>query len=376
VDIKERELLKKKILLKQLLLKNEKLEQSDDVSIPEANRTQLLPLSWSQQRLWFIAQFDVEASRAYHMPTQLPMQGDLNIDALQATLDALLERHEVLRTTFTNIDGEPYQVIHPTAHFALHHVDLSDFEGETQQAALRSEQEAEADASFDLSTGPLIRARLIQRSQPAQQQASYVLCITMHHIVSDGWSEAIFIREINTLYEALCDGQPSPLAPLTIQYADYAAWQRSAVVEETITNQLNYWQTQLRGAPELLTLPLDYPRPAAQDYAGGDIRFTLNAEHSARLRELARMQGMTLNMLMLAVWGLLLSRLSGQDTVVIGAPVANRPRAELEELIGFFVNTLAIRIDVDESLSVSDFFAQVKKQALGAYGHQDVPLSK
>ncbi|MEQ5837824.1 condensation domain-containing protein, partial [Marinobacter sp. NFXS9] len=337
---------------------------------------------WAQQRLWFIAQLDPQASRAYHVPASLRLSGELDLDALRATLDALLERHEVLRTTFVqNDEGEPLQVIHTDAAFALQCIDLSELDAEQQTKALAEQQLEEANATFDMARGPLIRGRLIELGLNVQQQPDYVLLVTMHHIVSDGWSSGIFVREIRALYEAYVQGRKNPLPPLAIQYADYASWQRTVLDKDRLSTQLDYWREQLEDAPALLTLPLDHPRPSQQDYVGGSIELELDSDLTSHLKAVAQAHGLTLHMLLLSAWSLLLSRLSGQETVVIGTPVANRPRAELEELIGFFVNTLAIRIDVnsgegENSLTVAQFFDRVKARALGAYAHQDAPFEQ
>ena len=346
--------------------------------IAVADRSKALPLSWPQQRLWFIAQLDPAASRTYHISASVRLRGELSLEALQATLNTLLERHEVLRTTFVQSgEGEPLQVIGTDSVFALQRIDLSALDADEQLAALAAEQTAESETMFDMASGPLIRGRLI-----ALGEHDCVLLVTMHHIVSDGWSSGIFIREIEALYPAYLAGRPNPLPPLRIQYADYACWQRTVLDTDALSAQVDYWQGQLAGAPELLSLPLDRPRPSQQDYLGGSVELTLSPTLTKRLNGLARSRGMTLYMVLLGAWGLLLSRLSTQETVVIGTPVANRPRAELEELIGFFVNTLAIRIDVTaesgggEGETVAGYLDRVKGQALGAYANQDVPFEQ
>ena len=346
-------------------------------AIMRVERDQPLPVSWSQQRLWFIAQLDAQASRAYHISASLRLSGVLNLEALERTLNTLLERHEVLRTSFAqNEAGEPIQVIHQDCVFALTHVDLSGLNKDEQHERLAEQQEAEDEALFNLETGPLIRGRLIELGVSDKGEPEYILLATMHHIVSDGWSMGIFTREISTLYEAYSQGQSNPLEPLQIQYADYAHWQRSVLVGDALNQQLNYWQDQLSDAPELLSLPWDRPRPNQQDYRGGSVDIRLNAELTNKLNTLAKAKGMTLYMVLLSAWGVLLSRLSGQETVVIGTPVANRPRSELEGLIGFFVNTLAIRLDVNATANVSSYLDDVKGRTLGAYEHQDVPFEQ
>ena len=235
------------------------------IAIERVDRDQPLPLSWSQQRLWFIAQLDEQASLAYHMPVSVRLTGELNQEALDQTLNTLLERHEVLRTTFVqNEAGEPIQVIHPETSFALSRVDLSSVDREEQSQRLAELARVEAETAFDFEQGPLIRGQLIDIGVNNEKEPEYVLLATMHHIVSDGWSMGIFSREITALYAAYSSGKENPLAPLEIQYADYAHWQRSTLAEEGLGEQLSYWQGQLSDAPELLTLPWDRARPAQQ----------------------------------------------------------------------------------------------------------------
>ncbi|HEU4885333.1 MAG TPA: amino acid adenylation domain-containing protein, partial [Longimicrobium sp.] len=238
-------------------------------------------------------------------------------------------------------------------------------------AALRRVMAEEAEAPFDLARGPLIRGRLIQLADD-----DHVLLITMHHIVSDGWSMGVFTRELNALYSAFRDGNPDLLAPLPIQYADYAVWQRRWVEGDVLREQAAYWEATLAGAPELLELPTDHPRPARQDFTGGLIEFGLGEGLTAGLKALGQRHGATLFMTLLAGWAAVLSRLSGQDDVVIGTPTANRGRKEIEELIGFFVNTLAVRVDLSGSPSMSDVLGRVKARALGAQQHQDIPFEQ
>ncbi|HEX8244848.1 MAG TPA: condensation domain-containing protein, partial [Longimicrobium sp.] len=229
----------------------------------------------------------------------------------------------------------------------------------------------EADAPFDLARGPLIRGRLIRLADD-----DHVLLITMHHVVSDGWSMGVFTRELGALYAAFRAGEPDPLPPLPVQYADYAAWQRKWVDGEVLKAQAEYWKETLAGAPELLELPTDHPRPARQDFSGGVVGIVLDAELTAGLKALGARHGATLFMTLLAGWATVLSRLSGQEEVSVGTPTANRGRSEIEGLIGFFVNTLALRVDLSGSPSVSDVLERVKERALGAQHHQDIPFEQ
>ncbi|HET8796788.1 MAG TPA: amino acid adenylation domain-containing protein, partial [Thermoanaerobaculia bacterium] len=337
-----------------------------------ADRSKPLPLSLAQQRLWFIDQLDKAASAAYHMPAALRLIGKLNVAALQATLDRLVARHEVLRTSFLERDGMPWQQIAPEdCGFALTREDLRHLSEAERDARVARSTADEAHAPFDLGSGPLIRGRLLTLADD-----EHLLLITQHHIISDGWSLKIIVQEVATLYAAFCRGEADPMPPLEIQYADYAQWQRSWLQGEELARQLDYWREHLTGAPALLTLPLDRPRPELQSHAGGSIPVVLSPELTAALRAFSQTHGVTLFMTLLAAWGVLLSRLSGQADVVIGTPVANRQRREVENLIGFFVNTLALRLRFDESPSVETLLSAVKETALAAFAHQELPFEQ
>ncbi|WP_454258922.1 condensation domain-containing protein, partial [Pseudoxanthomonas mexicana] len=346
--------------------------RSAQPALVAADRDAALPLSWAQQRLWFLDQLDHAAGGAYHMPAALRLQGVLDRTALRSTLDRIVARHENLRTTFVTVDGTAQQVIAPEAvGFALTEHDLRGMATEEQSAAVASLGTEEGLAPFDLAKGPLIRGRLLQLSE-----TEHVLLVTQHHIISDGWSLGVLVREVSSLYAAYSQGQPDPLPALPIQYADYAAWQRQWLQGEVLEQQLSFWREHLTGAPMLLELPSDRVRPKVQSYAGGMVPVRLSAGLVSGLRRLSQQRGTTLFMTLLAGWSVLLSRLSGQSDVVIGTPVANRQRTELEDLIGFFVNTLALRVDVDSDPSVLELLAQVKDTTLGGYMHQDVPFEQ
>jgi amino acid adenylation domain-containing protein len=328
------------------------------------------PLSFAQQRLWLLAQME-GASEAYHIPLGLSLKGDLDRAALRGALDRILARHEALRTTFALIDGELVQQITAVegSRFLLIEHDLRSHNNATTE--LDRLTELEASASFDLEAGPLIRGRLIRISEDER-----VLLITMHHIASDGWSMGVLVHELSTLYGAFLRGEDDPLPELEIQYADYAVWQRQWVEGDILKQQAAYWKTALAGAPALLALPADHPRPDRQDFAGGFAELALDEHLSAGLRELSRRHGVTLFMTLLAAWAALLARLSGQQDVIIGTPVANRGRAEIEKLIGFFVNTLPLRLNLSGSLTVSELLEQAKTQALAAQQNQDIPFEQ
>ena len=329
-----------------------------------------LPASWAQQRLWFFDQLEGGTS-AYNVPLGLRLRGALDDCALAHALDALVQRHEVLRTTFVSVDGEPRQEIAATGTFTLHRIDLSDHDEAQRLEQLRSHQAEEAVAQFDLRVGPLIRGRLLQLAAE-----DHVLLITMHHIVSDGWSIQILIDDLARLYAAYHDGRSDPLEPLPIQYADYAQWQRKWFQGDVLEEQLGYWRGRLEGAPAQLELPTERPRPAVQSFRGAAARFWVDAELAAQLRSLAKRRGMTLFMVLYCAWALLLSRLSGQEDLVIGTPIANRRRSELARLVGFFVNMLALRVQAAPDMTLGAFLEHVKDVTLGGYDHQDMPFER
>jgi len=365
------DILKRQILLNRLKKEaTPRLKQENYVPIERADRSQALPLSWSQQRLWFLDQFE-GAGAAYHIPVALRLTGPLDRNALQASLDRIVARHESLRTLFLSRDGNPVQVIKPEALFALETLDLRALPPDEMAAEVDSQTVAAVQTPFDLSTGPLIRGRLLQRADD-----DHILFLTMHHIVSDGWSMGVLVREVAALYRAYRQGQADPLPPLAIQYADYAQWQRQWLAGDTLQAQLDYWMRQLTGAPALLELPTDRPRPPVQSYVGASVNLTLDADLSSGLKALAKEHNATLYMLLYTGWAILLAKLSGQHDIVVGAPVANRQRTEVEGLIGFFVNTLALRADLSANPSVHALIEQVRGMTLAAYSHQDVPFEQ
>ncbi|MFM8277266.1 MAG: amino acid adenylation domain-containing protein, partial [Cyanobium sp.] len=338
-------------------------------AIPLADRSQPLPLSFAQQRLWFLAQLE-GPSATYNIPLALRLNGQLDAAALRAALDRLVVRHEVLRTTFVSLDGEPRQRIVPAAeaHFALIVQDLrTTADVEAELARWLGQEAAEP---FDLETGPLLRGRLLRLGE-----AQHALMLTFHHAIADGWSMGVLGRELAALYSAYRQGLDDPLPPLPIQYADYAVWERQWVAETQLQRQAAYWRSALAGAPVLLELPTDRPRPPVQDYVGVMLPVALDAELTSKLKALARRHGATLFQLLLAGFALLLSRLSGQAEVVIGSPSAHRSRSELEGLIGFFVNTLALRIDTSNATLV-ELINRAKQQTLAAQAHEDLPFEQ
>jgi amino acid adenylation domain-containing protein len=327
-----------------------------------------LPLSFAQRRLWFLDQLS-PGSAVYNIPYPLSLEGELDPSILKSALEEVVRRHEVLRTTFRSLDGEPRQAIAPAGAFPLPIVDLQGLEEPQRRREATALVEWDAVRPFDLAAGPLLRATLLKLGPERHD-----LLLTMHHIVSDGWSMEILLRELAALYDAWAAGRPSPLAELPVQYADFAVWQRQWLSGGALARQLAYWRRQLAGAPAGLDLPADLPRPAVQTFTGATRSAELPAELSADLRAFCRREGVTLFMLLLAGLDVLLARYSGQQDVLVGSPVANRNRAETEGLIGFFVNTLVLRSDLSAAPSFRDLLRQVRETALAAYGHQDLPF--
>ena len=333
-------------------------------------RGERIPLSPAQQRLWFLAQME-GVSKAYHIPMGLQLKGGLDRVALRKALDRIVARHEVLRTTFAFVEGEPVQQIAPAEESRFHLVE-HDLRGRSDaKEELKRVAAEESGTTFDLQAGPLIRGRLIRLADEED-----ALLITMHHIVSDGWSLGVFTNELSMLYGAFLRGEADPLPELKIQYADYAVWQRKWMEGEVLRKQAEYWKRALAGAPEVLQLPTDHVRPEQQSYSGAAARLVLDEELTAGLRGLSRKHRTTLYMTVLAGWAALLARLSGQDEVVIGTPAANRNRVEIEGLIGFFVNTLALRLGVVGTATVGELLEQVKGQVLAAQEHEDLPFEQ
>ncbi|WP_369938522.1 non-ribosomal peptide synthase/polyketide synthase [Xanthomonas tesorieronis] len=335
-------------------------------AISVAERHPHMPLSLAQQRLWFLTQID-GASAAYHSAGALRLTGRLDVAALERCLQRVVARHESLRTRFVLIDGQPMQRVDADATLRLRFEDLR---GERNRDALRAARgEALYAEPFDLRTDLPLRALLVQL-----EDQEYALYVVMHHIVSDGWSIGVMLRELSQLYTAELDRAADPLPPLPIQYIDYAQWQRQWLADGQLERQAAYWRETLAGAPTLIELPTDRPRPAHQDFAGAALEMELDASLTAKLKALSQRHGVTLYMTLLASWAALLSRLSGQEEVVIGSPMAGRNRAEIEPLIGFFVNTLALRIDLRDAPTVAELLARTRRQVLDAQSHQDLPF--
>ncbi|HEX6290915.1 MAG TPA: condensation domain-containing protein, partial [Herpetosiphonaceae bacterium] len=337
-----------------------------------APRDRALPLSFAQQRLWFLSQMD-PTSPAYNIPNAMRVRGPLNAAALEQSLNAIVRRHEVLRSTFSAEAGQPVQLVAQTLVVPLPLVDLQFLPLEEREGVAIKMAADEAQRPFDLQTGPLLRANLLQLDAE-----DYVLLWSVHHIAADGWSMSIFMRELLTCYRAFTQGsaiETSPLPPLPIQYADYAVWQRGWLQGAALEAQLDYWREQLADV-SALQLPTDYPRPAVATLKGTKYEFKIAPEVMESLRALGRREGATLFMTLLAAWQVLLSRYSGQDDIAVGTPIANRTRGETEDLIGCFINTIVLRTSLAEAATFREVIKRARAVCLGAYAHQDVPFEQ
>jgi amino acid adenylation domain-containing protein len=355
------------LLLRKLQRKAGPPKQAGITRVPRDGN---LPLAFQQERLWFIDQL-YPGKATYNIPAALRMRGQLDAASLERAMKKLVERHESLRTTIRDLDGQPRQVIHDESMFGWALVDLSADPPEQREERLRRQVTAEAFAPFDLDRGPLVRAKLF-RLGPQE----HALVLVMHHIVSDGWSIGVLVRELVMLYQGFASGAEVSLPALPIQYADYAAWQRRWLTDEVVTKQLSFWREQLEGAPPAIELPTDRPRPAVESFRGDTFGFELDADAVSALRALGQSTDATLFMLLLAAYAATLARFSGQDDVVIGTPVANRGRSEVEGLIGFFANTIPVRVRLKDDPSFADLLGQVRETAIAAYAHQEVPFEK
>nr|VFK62777.1 MAG: AMP-binding enzyme C-terminal domain-containing protein [Candidatus Kentron sp. UNK]VFK70644.1 MAG: AMP-binding enzyme C-terminal domain-containing protein [Candidatus Kentron sp. UNK] len=371
--------------------------------IPPVDRASPLPLSFAQQRLWFLDRLEGK-SATYNIVAAVRLDGDLDLRALEQSLESLVTRHESLRTVFPTVDGAPVaRIVDEPWELAIS--DLSALPSPERESTLQRLLKEEALHTFDLATGPLFRARLIRLGE-----TTHILQVNLHHIIADGWSMGVFVQEWRVAYEFAVgwakersdvpigepmsmmmgtapDGSasttnapkgafahPTSLPPLPIQYVDFANWQRQWLTGEVLDGQLTYWKRQLAGAPALLELPTDHPRPPVQRYRGASLTFSFPDELTARLNQLSQQTGSTLFMTLWSVFAVLLARYSGQDDIVIGSPIANRTHSQTESLIGFFVNTQVLRLDLSGNPSFAALLEQASKVALDAYAHQDVPF--
>jgi amino acid adenylation domain-containing protein len=329
-----------------------------------------LPLSFAQERLWFIDRLE-PGSATYNVPVVWRVGGALDQAALERATGEIVRRHEALRAVFPEVDGSPVQVIAPFGGSTLPVEDLSGLSAADRDAALRRRVGEEAGRAFDLSAGPLFRAALLRLGAE-----DHVLLLCMHHILVDQWSLGVLRRELSTLYAAYREGRESPLPELAVQYADYAVWQREQLAGEVLDRHLAYWKERLAGAPELLELPTDRPRPAVQTYRGAHEGITLPGELLDRLEAVGRGEGATPFMTLLAAFQVLLGRYGGSDDVVVGSPISGRTRREVEELIGLFLNTLVLRTDLSGDPSFREVLGRVRETTLGAFEHQEIPFER
>lgn len=331
-------------------------------------RTGDLPLSFAQQRLWFLDQL-APNSAFYNIPTALRLTGSLNESAFIKSLETIIERHEALRTTFPEQDGKPYQHIATHLPLPLEKTDLTALDPAEREIKIMHLAEQEAQKPFDLAHGPLLRIHLVKVADQ-----DHVLLFTMHHIISDGWSVGLLIKEVATLYQGLVTNRPVPLPELPLQYIDFAYWQRNWLQGQVLEAQLDYWRKQLQGAPPLLELPTDRPRPAVQTFHGRTVQYSLPKQIADALKEISQQEQVTLFMTMLAAFQTLLARYTGQNDISVGTPIANRNRIETENIVGFFVNTLVLRTLIEPEVTFRELLGKVRDVALGAYAHQDVPF--
>ncbi|MDB4948389.1 MAG: tycC3 [Gemmatimonadetes bacterium] len=343
---------------------------TDALAIVPVERGADAPLSFAQERMWFVDRME-PGSPVYHMPFGFRLRGNVDVDALRRALDALVARHESLRTSFPRVDGAPVQRIHPPvpADFALH--DLTDLSAEPREARADEIARDAAERAFDVEAGPLFRAALVRTGE-----GEHRLVLSLHHLICDGWSFGVLARELAALYGAFTRGEPSPLAELAVQYADFAAWQRAWLAGDVLQTQLGYWRRKLAGAPPRLELPTDLPRPAVQRHRGRLEQRVMQGDASADVQSLARREGATLFMTLLAAWSLVLARWAGQEQVVVGTPIAGRTRGETEPLIGLFLNSLALRTSVAGAADFRALLRRVRETTLEAYAHQDVPFER
>ena len=336
----------------------------------QAGKSQTFPLSFAQARLWFLAQLEPE-SPFYNMFKAVRLKGRLDLAVIERSLNEMIRRHEILRTTFTMVEGIPVQAIAPRETLHLSVVDLQRLSAFEQSAQLQQVITQEQVQPFDLTKGLLLRVTLVQLGSD-----SHILLLTMHHIISDGWSMGIFIKELSSLYQAFVAGSPCPLPELPIQYADFTVWQRQWLQGEVLQTQIKYWKQQLAESPPLLELPTDRPRPPVQTFRGRSFSFLIDSELTQKLKVLSHKSGATLFMTMLAAFATLLFRYTDQEDILVGTPIANRNNQKIETLIGFFVNTLVMRTRLEGNPSFSEFLLQVRKVAMDAYANQDVPFEQ
>lgn len=334
-------------------------------------RRDSVPMSYGQRGVWFHDRVKGGRGTEYIMSQAQRLRGELDLSALRSALQTIVDRHEMLRTRFVERDGEPVQVIEPELRIEIPVEDLTALSEAQRQERYLEVMQREGRMPFDLERGPVLRLKLLKLGE-----CEHVLLRTIHHIASDGWSQAVFNREFTILYEAYRNGEENPLPPLPVQYADFALWQRRWLSGVTLEKGLGYWKKQLAGIGERRELPADYARPAIPTFAGGVHQLILTEEQTSALKRASQGNQATLYMTLLATLGILLARYTGQDDVVVGSPVANRHDSKLEDLIGFFVNTMVLRMRVRPEMTFQDLLAEVRRTMLDAYRYQDVPFER
>ncbi|MEG4404822.1 amino acid adenylation domain-containing protein [Microcoleus sp. MON2_D5] len=359
---------KRELLLQRLNHKKENVSLAK--ILPQSRESNTFPLSFAQQRLWFFEQL-TPGNFTYHILAGVRLTGTLDARALDRSLNELVKRHEVLRTAFKTINGQPVQAIASNLELKILEIDLRSLPETERSREVERLIAAEAKLAFDLSQAPLLRAKLLHLSD-----SNWVLLLSTHHIISDAWSMGIFIQELATFYQAFCTGKPSPLPELSVQYADFASWQRQWLQGEVLETQLAYWKKQLGGNLPVLNLPTDRPRSAVQTFRGAVHKFTIPKAIAEEIAQLSQREKATLFMTLLAAFKTLLYRYTGQEDILVGSPIANRNRREIEELIGLFANTLVFRTNLSSNPTFKELLGRVREVALGAYNHQDLPFEK
>lgn len=360
---------KKQMLFEMLMKERKKTEAGrENQAIQKRNGAELLPLSFAQQRLWFLEQMN-PGSPAYNIPSAVLMKGRLDVAALNASFNMVIKRHEALRTVFKMTEGQPVQTILPELKIELPIKNLNAFDRDEQMDKVRQIITEDNLKPYDLSKGPLLRIMLIRLNDDEN-----VLCLNMHHIVSDGWTLQVLMKEVSAIYTSLASGQTAAVPEPVIQYGDYTIWQREWVKGETLNKQLDYWTGKLKGCQSVLELPADHQRPPVQGYKGARQYFEISSGLSTELHELAQKKGATIFMILLSALKIILQRYSGQSEIIVGTPIAGRNRTELEGLIGYFVNTLALRTELSGNPSFDELLERVKETTRGAYDHQDIPF--
>lgn len=351
-------------------IKQRLAEKAAEQLIPRrpAHLAMQAPLSFSQERLWFLYQLEPE-SYAFNISNAVRLLGELNLPALESTLNEILRRHEALRTTFENVDGEPVQIIATEMRIPLRLIDLSDVPAPEREAEAVRLITDEARKPFDLTRGPLLRALLLRL-----EDKQHVALLAMHHIVSDGWSMGVLVRELGLLYSAYAAGQSSPLPELPLQYADFTTWQRERLSGNRLDELLAYWKKQLGGELSVLELPVDRPRGATPSFKGAVQSFAISPALSDSLERLTKQEGATMFMTLLAAIQFLLQRYTNHDDIPIGVNIANRTRRDIEGLIGFFVNNLVLRGDLSGNPTFRELLRRTREVTLGAYAHQELPF--